>query len=71
MYRLLKGEKVDEDSDEELEDIDSDNGEKDNEAGDGGVSDDGEDDELEVPDDYIFPAYFAFILWGTFALPDD
>ena len=72
MYRLLK-EKKSEDSeeDEDDEDINSDTEENDNENVEGGESDDFRDDEMEVPDDYIFPGFFAFVAWGPFALPDD
>ena len=45
---------------------------KDNVDGEDGDSDYvQEDDELEVPDDYIFPSYLAFVSWGSFALPDN
>ena len=55
MYRFLKTIKnEDYEDDEDLEDIDTDNEGNNNEDGEGENSDDVVDDELEVPEEYIF-----------------
>ena len=57
MYRLLKTKKSDSEDDEEIEYTDTDDESKYNVDGEDGDSDYvEEDDELEVPDDYIFPS---------------
>jgi len=72
MHRLLKTKKSDSEDDKKIEEMDTDDDSKDNVAGEDGDSDYiEEDDELEVPDDYIFPSYFAFVSWGPFALLDN
>ena len=75
MYKLLKPnsklkdplqldeelDQAEENFEEVEEDDDDDNGKN--------VED--KDDEISCPDDYIFPGFMAFIVWGPFAEPND
>lgn len=62
MYRWLKTKIEDSKDDEGLEDIDSDIEVNNNVDGEGGDSDNIEDDELEVPDEYIFSGFCVYSL---------
>ena len=73
MYRLLKPKKnKDSEHDEEYDnEVNSDNDDNMNEEVEGSEIDDLCDEQFEVPEDCIFPGFFAFVAWGPFALPDD
>ena len=30
----------------------------------------GEDEDIDVPDQYMFPSFMAFVLWGPFVEPE-
>ena len=67
MYEYVNSNKGEMSGDEDDNDDDNNNGDD----GGGSSGEGSSDEDVEVPDSFIFPGYMAFVAWGPFAEPND